>query len=144
MQGEENTVAQALTSQTYRLQDQKLAMERRSRELKNRMQGRRKGLHVEPAADLLDSLQLAADRDFEIEHLNRETEELSLIQRALDTISAGVYGQCIECEEEISPKRLKIMPWAVRCISCQQRIEDSANSIHQQQPSSWEPSYATI
>lgn len=112
-------------------------MEQRSRELTETLKQRREGLHVEQAADLLDNLQLAANRDFEVEQLTRETEELLLVQRALDTMKAGHYGVCVDCEEAISPKRLQVMPWAVRCISCQQLLEDSKGNS-QNEGNGWE------
>ena len=115
------------------LRTRRIAMEKRSQEVLDSMRARRAGLHIEPAAELLDSLQLAADREFEMEHLNRESEELSLVQRALDAMRAGVYGRCVDCEEEISSKRLKVVPWAVRCLACQQRTEDSAANLHRHQ-----------
>jgi RNA polymerase-binding transcription factor DksA len=67
-----------------------------------------------------------------MEHLSRENEELSRVQKALDPIATGVYRQCVDCEEEISPKRLKVMPWAIRCIARQQRMEEvGSNAYHQ-------------
>ena len=105
-------------------------IERRSHELAATMKQRREGLHVEQAADLMDNLQLAASRDFEVEQLSRETEELALVQRALDTLDAGSYGMCIDCEQQIPDKRLKAMPWAVRCVPCQQAFEVSDDSTH--------------
>jgi hypothetical protein len=37
----------------------------------------------------------------------------------LRRIHDGTFGVCVECEYEISPKRLLAVPWASRCIECQ-------------------------
>jgi len=50
----------------------------------------------------------------------RQVEE---IDRALADIDAGRYGICRECGEEIPKARLKILPFATRCVGCQGRLE---------------------
>jgi DnaK suppressor protein len=45
------------------------------------------------------------------------------IDRALADIDAGRYGICRECGEEIPKARLKILPFATRCVACQGRLE---------------------
>lgn len=44
--------------------------------------------------------------------------EVQQINVALERIEAGVYGECVECGEEIAVKRLEALPYAVRCIEC--------------------------
>jgi DnaK suppressor protein len=34
-----------------------------------------------------------------------------------------MYGDCFECGSEISGKRLRAMPFAVRCIACEEKRE---------------------
>jgi RNA polymerase-binding transcription factor DksA len=36
-------------------------------------------------------------------------------------MDAGTYGICERCGRRISLERLEALPWAVRCIDCQQR-----------------------
>ena len=45
------------------------------------------------------------------------------IDAALQRISDGSYGICVECEEEIREGRLLVTPWAERCILCQEHRE---------------------
>ena len=129
-------MAQSQTIDQREMLNQRLAMETRSKELAENMRQHREGLHVEQAPDLLDSLQLAAERDFEVERLTRDRQELSLVQRALHNLEAGVYGECTECGEQIPAKRLKVMPWAVRCVPCQEQFE----TLQKEQPGvdSWQ------
>jgi DnaK suppressor protein len=49
--------------------------------------------------------------------------ELEAIESALQRIEEGKYGHCQECGRFIRPARLEIMPHAVRCRECQERIE---------------------
>jgi len=55
--------------------------------------------------------------------LGRRSRVLAEVNRSLQAISEGAYGICIDCEEPIGLKRLEILPWAPRCIGCQQRLE---------------------
>jgi len=47
-------------------------------------------------------------------------KELAQIREALKRIENGNYGVCMECGEEISSKRLLAVPYAVRCMECEQ------------------------
>ncbi|HXL73991.1 MAG TPA: TraR/DksA family transcriptional regulator [bacterium] len=49
--------------------------------------------------------------------------ELERIERAILRIESGAYGKCETCEKIIPMPRLKAIPWATRCISCQSRVE---------------------
>ena len=44
--------------------------------------------------------------------------EISRIEKALERLDKGDYGFCVECDEEISEKRLEIDPAATLCIKC--------------------------
>ena len=50
---------------------------------------------------------------------NMEARMLRLVNAALGRIARGEYGDCHACEEEISEKRLKAVPWALFCVKCQ-------------------------
>ncbi len=45
------------------------------------------------------------------------------IDEALRRLQDGTYGTCEDCTREISPERLKAMPFARRCVECQQKAE---------------------
>jgi len=49
--------------------------------------------------------------------------QLEQIDRALADIDAGRYGTCRDCGEDIPKARLKILPFATRCVACQERLE---------------------
>ena len=62
-----------------------------------------------------DSLQAAK--------FNRHLKQLRAIEEALSRIHEGTFGICEDCEEKISSGRLKAMPFALRCVECQERQE---------------------
>jgi DnaK suppressor protein len=45
------------------------------------------------------------------------------IDDALHRLQDGTYGTCEDCTREISPERLKAMPFARRCVDCQRKAE---------------------
>jgi len=46
---------------------------------------------------------------------------LRAVEDALQRVEAGVYGICIECEEEITIARLNAVPWTKVCIDCKEK-----------------------
>jgi RNA polymerase-binding protein DksA len=54
---------------------------------------------------------------------DHRARQLAEVTAALDDINAGRYGICRECGEAIAKARLKVMPFATRCVACQARVE---------------------
>jgi DnaK suppressor protein len=52
-----------------------------------------------------------------------ERSILKLIEEAIERISGGSYGECVNCGSEIQVKRLEAIPWARYCIRCQELQE---------------------
>jgi DnaK suppressor protein len=78
---------------------------------------------IEKAPDALDEVQLAGERELAIRNLDRDSNMLRQIRRALGRIADGSYGVCLHCEEDISPKRINAVPWAAYCIKCQEQVD---------------------
>jgi DnaK suppressor protein len=53
----------------------------------------------------------------------RLREELAMIEEAISRIREGSYGICLKCSKKIPLDRLKAIPYARYCISCQREIE---------------------
>ena len=70
-----------------------------------------------------DEIQLATERDLAVRNVDRESGLLRDVQDALRRIHGGEFGTCMECESAISPKRLAAVPWAARCIQCQEAAD---------------------
>jgi DnaK suppressor protein len=94
----------------------------RKSELEGRIRNRGAAA-VETSADPLDQIQHAVEREFALETLARESACLRDTQAALRRIDEGIFGMCLDCEEDISLKRLAAAPWAARCIGCQERAD---------------------
>jgi DnaK suppressor protein len=80
---------------------------------------KRDGITIEKSADQMDEIQYASERDLAIRNVDRESRLLLQVRAALRRIQNGSFGICIDCESEISPKRLSAVPSAPRCIECQ-------------------------
>jgi DnaK suppressor protein len=53
----------------------------------------------------------------------RERGELEAVTGALKRLAAGDYGDCLDCGSGIPFDRLKVEPWALRCVDCEARQE---------------------
>jgi DnaK suppressor protein len=47
------------------------------------------------------------------------------INQALQRITDGTYGTCVSCGNTIEPQRLKILPTATLCLSCEAKKQPS-------------------
>jgi DnaK suppressor protein len=74
-----------------------------------------------PPADLLDD---PSQNDLDFALVDMQAQMLKNITAALARLHAGDYGICRECEEEIPAKRLRALPFATTCLSCQESAED--------------------
>jgi DnaK suppressor protein len=82
----------------------------------------------EPEA-LAISIQTPDDVEFAIKSVEQDltaataelrSRTLREIDNALRRVAGGTYGECEGCGEQISPNRLKAIPWARYCLSCQE------------------------
>ena len=83
----------------------------------------REAAAIETSADALDQIQHAVERELALGTLARESSGLRETRAALRRIDDGSFGICLDCEEEINLKRLTAVPWAARCIACQERAD---------------------
>ncbi len=97
-------------------------LERREAELVQVLR-RRDGIEIEKSADQMDEIQYASERDLAIRNVDRESILLRAVKAALRRIDEGGFGTCTDCESPISPKRLAAVPWASRCIGCQEAAD---------------------
>jgi RNA polymerase-binding protein DksA len=61
--------------------------------------------------------------DVNLAEIDRDLQELRLIDGAMRRIGDGSYGRCEECESPIEIARLKATPFASRCFDCQSVFE---------------------
>src|SRR2546427_11349553 len=79
-----------------------------------------------PFADEVDESQ--ANERREIGFATREllVDRVNRLSAALDRLSAGEYGTCADCGEEISPARMRPMPGCQTCV----RYPDAIKRLH--------------
>jgi DnaK suppressor protein len=83
-----------------------------------------------PSASLIHPGRVAEDDQASVSHqefLSLEMNRISynqfkLVEEALARLQSGTYGTCSRCEGLISVKRLKAVPWASRCIACEEQM----------------------
>jgi DnaK suppressor protein len=102
----------------------KKAIENHRRELVKEIHSQTRQIVIqENEHDPIDQVQSMNLREESASHLGRRSRVLAEIDRSLQAISEGSYGICIDCEEPISLKRLETLPWAPRCVGCQEGLE---------------------
>lgn len=87
-------------------------------ELEERISGIKKDFKKGRSPDSEDRAT-ESENDEVLNELKDEAEnELVLVQLSLQRLNDGSYGICTECESEISPQRLSILPHTKTCIAC--------------------------
>jgi DnaK suppressor protein len=78
------------------------------------------------AQDGDDAPQRDHERELDLAIGDRDTVALGEVSAALTRLrhtAAGGYGLCADCGTEIPFDRLKLEPWARRCVPCQTQRE---------------------
>jgi DnaK suppressor protein len=88
-----------------------------------RMVRNRDGIAIERTPDAIDEVQGATERELAVRNLDRDSNMLRKVREALRRIENGSFGVCLQCEEDISPKRLAAVPWTAFCIRCQENAD---------------------
>jgi len=73
--------------------------------------------------DLIDQAGDERERELSLLLSSRDKEKLLAINEALEKLKDATYGDCEECGERIGAGRLKVMPLARYCVSCQAKLE---------------------
>jgi RNA polymerase-binding transcription factor len=106
--------------------DLKEMLSRRRRELQGDVQSRLRMGRAERTNEVRDDLErsdAASQGDIELTLTQMRAETLARVDEALARLAAGSYGFCFECAEEIAERRLRALPFAVRCQSCEECYE---------------------
>ena len=119
------------TSRSTRYRELKHMLEGRRRELQAEVQGKMRDVRSEGAwggkasevFDAVESSEADIQDDIEFALIQMKSETLNKINDALIRLEQGDYGNCFECGEEIAEKRLRALPFAVRCKDCEEARE---------------------
>jgi len=101
-----------------RLRDKRLSL--------THMVQRTEGYGREKEPDIQDMADMAVEsytKEFMFGKSSGDRAILQLIEEALVRIEDKSFGNCVNCENPIQPKRLEAVPWARHCIECQGLLE---------------------
>jgi DnaK suppressor protein len=127
----DNSKAGAPTQERTRYSELKRMLEERRREIQAEVQGRMRDVRSEGAwggkqnevFDAVESSESDIQDDIEFALIQMKSETLNKINDALTRLEQGDYGNCFDCGAEIAEKRLRALPFAVRCKDCEQARE---------------------
>jgi len=119
------------TKTTSRYHELRKMLEDRRREIQAEVQGKMRDVRAEGTwggklNEVLDTVESSeADIQDEIEFalIQMKSETLNKINDALKRLEQEDYGNCFDCGEEIAEKRLRALPFAVRCKECEEARE---------------------
>jgi len=80
---------------------------------------------VDTANDEGDWAQIDISEDLSLQRLSAHRKLMYNIDEAIRKIEEGTYGICEDCGEEISEKRLLVLPAATLCVDCQENKEQA-------------------
>ena len=109
----------------------KRMLETRRRELQAEVQGKIRDVRAEGAwggklnevLDAVESSEVDIQDEIEFALIQMKSETLNKVHDALARLDQGDYGNCFDCGEEIAEKRLRALPFAVRCKDCEEARE---------------------
>jgi DnaK suppressor protein len=108
----------------------KRILEERRREILTQVQVKMRDVRAEGASgetagvlDAAESSESDIQDDIEFALIQMKSETLHKIEEALARLEEGTYGNCFECGDEISERRLRALPFAVRCKDCEEARE---------------------
>ena len=117
-------------SGSARYNELKQMLEGRRRELQAEVQGKMRNVRatgeVTKLAEVFDAVESSeADiqEDIELALIQMKAETLNKVDDALARLEQSTYGNCFECGDEIAEKRLRALPFAVRCKDCEEAKE---------------------
>jgi len=116
---------------TTRYTDLKQMLSERRRVIHAEVQGKMRGVREEgtwggklnEVLDAVESSEADIQEDIEFALIQMKSETLNKINDALTRLEQGNYGNCFDCGEEIAEKRLRALPFAVRCKDCEEAKE---------------------
>ena len=117
-----------MTDTTIRNTDLRHLLSTRRREMQDEVHRRSRDGRTGQPTEVRDATE-HSDADFheemELALLQMRSDMLTRVDEALLRLDAGEYGSCSECAGEISERRLRALPFAVRCQACEEKREQA-------------------
>jgi DnaK suppressor protein len=111
-----------------RYQDLKTMLEGKRQDILNDVRERVRDARADAVgatarASVGEVAEVERDEDLEFALIQIRSEVAEKISDALARLEEGEYGTCHDCGAEIPDKRLRALPFAIRCMSCQEAFE---------------------
>lgn len=123
-----------MTDHTNRNAELRTMLSDRRRELQGDVQGRIREARNNRSNDGRDELEqtdAASQGEIDLMLLRMRTETLTRLNEAIARLDTGEYGLCVECDDEIAERRLRALPFAVRCRACEEGREQEQSRARQ-------------
>ncbi len=123
-----------MTDTTMRNASLRQMLSERRREIQDEVRSRIRDERVGRPKEVRDDFEHSdADiqGDIELALLQMRAETLTHIDEALVRLDADKYGSCFACAGEIAERRLRALPFAVRCRACEERREQRQGHARQ-------------
>lgn len=85
-------------------------------------------LSNQTSGDIIDQTSNERDAQLKLKLMGRDKFLLNKVNRALEKLEAGTFGECEECGDSISMRRLHARPIATCCIACKEELEREESS----------------
>lgn len=107
--------------------------------LQNRKQTLRDGLPTEMSGvtDVEERSLDAEEQGVGLSVLGLTSQTVQGIEAALQRLEAGQFGKCSDCRSEIPAARLRALPFAALCLSCQEKHDSLELAGADQAASGW-------
>lgn len=79
---------------------------------------------IEDVLDTGDWSVYELDEGIKLKALESHRQTLIKVDESIRKLDEHTYGRCDDCDDEISPGRLKVLPFATRCRDCQELEEE--------------------
>jgi DnaK suppressor protein len=105
-------------------------LDERRREIVTEVHGKIRDVRTEAANspshgvfDAAETSESDIQDDIEFALIQMKAETLHKIEEALRRLEENTFGYCFECGDEISERRLRALPFALRCKDCEEARE---------------------
>ena len=76
-----------------------------------------------------DAARQAIDRELASARAELDRVEIGTVRDALTRVHDAGFGQCTDCGASIAFDRLKLEPWALRCVACEAAREQRSGGV---------------
>lgn len=122
------TTASSAMTTSRRYRDLRTMLEERLRELVLEVNAKIRDVRAESnqarnGSDESEASDVDIQEEIGFTLIQMKTETLEQIKAALRRIDEGIYGVCYDCGDAITERRLRALPFAVRCKDCEETRE---------------------